>query len=206
MPTVPLVVLSSRNAKKIAEVVEQLAPHGIDVVGVSQFPDVPEVLEDGGSFLANASKKASEVAMRLGHWVIAEDSGLCVAALNGRPGVDSAIYAGVHGDNAANNQKLLTELQGVPPERRQAHYLCQVVLSNPVGEIVCEAVGTCGGVILTDYRGAGGFGFDPLFLVPEYHQTFGELPAVVKRYISHRAKAFGRFVPQAVRCLQSAAS
>ncbi len=199
----PTIVLGSRNPKKIGEIRELLAPFGIPVIGVESFPDLAEVIEDGGSFLANAEKKARETAVATQHWVIADDSGLCVDALNGVPGVDSAIYAGMHGADAANNEKLLRELASVPELKRTAYYVCQTVLADPSGAIRASAEGRCGGRILTEYHGANGFGYDPLFFVPEYHQTFGELPAVVKRHISHRAKAFERLLPQIVRVFES---
>lgn len=195
-------VLGSRNQKKIGEIAELFAPHGIDLVGVSQFPHVPEVVEDGDSFQANAAKKATEVARKLNRWVIAEDSGLCVDALKGAPGVDSAVYAGVHGADAANNEKLLSELASVPTEKRSAYYVCYAVLSDPSGQIRLSSEGRCGGLILREYHGDHGFGYDPLFLVREYHLTFGQLSPAVKRHISHRAKAFERLIPQIVRLFE----
>ena len=195
----PTIVLGSRNQKKIREIRELLAPYSIPVIGVDQFPDLGEVVEDGGSFQANCEKKARETALATKHWVIADDSGLCVDALGGAPGVDSAIYAGQHGADEANNQKLLRELASVPEPERTAYYVCQAVLADPTGAIRASAEGRCGGRILSEYHGANGFGYDPLFLVPEYHQTFGELPPVVKRHISHRAKAFERLLPLILR-------
>jgi len=195
-------VLSSRNQKKIGEVLELLAPWGIEVVGVDQFPSVGEVEEDGDTFLANASKKATEVARQVNAWVLAEDSGLCVDALNGAPGVVSARYAGTQGNDAANNEKLLQELAAVPTEQRTAYYLCCAVVSDPQGNVQVVSEGRCRGRILREHKGTNGFGYDPLFLVPEYHKTFGELPPAVKRHISHRAKAFERLIPDLVRVLK----
>ncbi len=197
--TFPEIVLSSRNAKKIGEIAELLAPFQIPVRGVKDFPEVGEVEEDGDSFAANAAKKATVVARQLDRWVLAEDSGLCVDALGGAPGIYSARFAGTQGDDAANNAKLLTDLAAVPTERRTAYYVCSAVLSDPTGTVRVQAEGRCHGRILTDFHGENGFGYDPLFLVPEYHRTFGELPAAVKRHISHRAKAFERLLPAIVR-------
>lgn len=199
----PTIVLGSRNQKKIGEIRELLAPFGIPVVGVDQFPNLTDVVEDGDSFAANAEKKARETALATKHWSIAEDSGLCVDALKGAPGIYSARYAGQQGADAANNQKLLEELSAIPTEKRTAHYVCHAVLADPTGQIRAAAEGRCCGRILTEYRGDNGFGYDPLFLVPEYHQTFGELPAVVKRHISHRAKAFERLLPQLIRVFET---
>lgn len=200
----PRIILSSRNRKKIEEIAELMLPHGIELRGVSEFPDVPDVVEDADSFAGNAAKKASEVAVRLGEWAIADDSGLCVDALGGAPGIYSARYAGAPNPGTldadeANNQKLLRELSTVTGDRRSAHYVCAVALSDPAGVIRVATEGRCSGRILGDYHGTNGFGYDPLFLVPEYHKTFGELDPAVKRHISHRAKAFERAMPQIAR-------
>jgi XTP/dITP diphosphohydrolase len=196
-------VLASRNAKKSREIAELLAPHGLQVVGVADFPDVPEVVEDRDSFAGNAQKKASETARRLGRWVIAEDSGLSVDALGGRPGVYSARYSGEPtGDrdeqDRRNNAKLIAELAGVPPERRTAHYVCHVSVADPTGEVRLDVEATCGGRIVDEPRGHNGFGYDPHFLIPEYHRTFGELSPLVKNHLSHRARALARLVPRLV--------
>ena len=162
---------------------------------MTEFPDVPEVEEDGLTFAANAAKKASEVAKHLGQWVIGEDSGLQVDALNGGPGIYSARYSGEGANDEKNNQKLMAELMNVPDEKRGAGYLCSVALSSPAGDIRVACEGTCRGRILRDANGAGGFGYDPYFLIPEYHLTFGQLSSVVKHRLSHRARAFAKFVP-----------
>ena len=209
MTQLPPIVLGSRNKKKIGEIAELFAPYGIELVGVSEFPDVPDVVEDGDSFAANAAKKATEVALKLDRWVIAEDSGLCVHALGGAPGIYSARYAGEpqyageQGADAANNEKLLRELANVSTEMRTAYYVCYAVLSDPAGQVRLSAEGRCGGLILTEHHGDHGFGYDPLFLVREYHQTFGQLSAAVKRHISHRAKALEQLIPQIVRLFDS---
>lgn len=189
------IVLASRNQKKAREVAEILAPAGFRVIPVTEFPDVPEVEEDGLTFAANAAKKASEVARHLGQWVIGEDSGLQVDALNGGPGIYSARYSGEGATDEKNNQKLMAELINVPEEKRGAGYLCSVALSSPAGDIRVACEGTCRGRILREANGAGGFGYDPYFLIPEYHLTFGQLSSVVKHRLSHRARAFAKFVP-----------
>jgi XTP/dITP diphosphohydrolase len=203
MPAFPEIVLSSRNAKKIGEIAELLAPFNIPVKGVSDFVGVAEVEEDGDSFAANAAKKASVVAKQLNRWVLAEDSGLCVDALGGAPGIYSARYAGTQGDDSANNAKLLADLENVPQDKRTAYYVCYAVLSDPQGNIQLQAEGRCHGRILREFHGENGFGYDPLFLVPEFNQTFGELAPAVKRHISHRAKAFERLLPQIVRLFET---
>jgi XTP/dITP diphosphohydrolase len=190
------IVLASRNAKKAGEISDLLTPHGFEVVPVTQFPDVPDVVEDGDTFAANAAKKATEVAMALKHWVIGEDSGLCVDALKGAPGIYSARYSGHQGDDEANNDKLLAELSDTADPQRGAGYVCSVALSNPHGHVMIALEGTCRGRMTRERQGTGGFGYDPLFLVREYHRTFGQLSPVVKQRISHRARAFARFIPQ----------
>lgn len=187
-------ILSSRNAKKAREVTEILAPAGIEVIPVGQFAEVPEVEETGTTFAENAAIKAREVAVRLRRWVIGEDSGLQVDALGGAPGIYSARYSGDGATDERNNAKLLHELRDVPDDRRGAGYICSIALSDPEGviRIVCE--GTCRGRILREGSGAGGFGYDPYFLIPEYHQTFGQLSATVKHRLSHRARAFEKFL------------
>ncbi|HEV3203033.1 MAG TPA: non-canonical purine NTP pyrophosphatase, partial [Gemmataceae bacterium] len=146
-------------------------------------------------FEVNARKKVTELAQMLGHWVLAEDSGLVVPALQGAPGVYSARYAGKQGDDAANNEKLLAALACVADDKRGAYYVCVAALADPQGNVQAVVEGRCQGVITRDYRGAGGFGYDPLFLIPEYHRTFGELSLRVKHALSHRARALTQLRP-----------
>jgi XTP/dITP diphosphohydrolase len=153
------------------------------------------VEETGTTFEANARLKAEAVATATGEWALGEDSGLVVPGLNGRPGVYSARYAGKQGDDAANNARLLAELAPLPEDRRAAYYVCVAVLADPKGEIQAVAEGRCHGVIIAEHRGTGGFGYDPLFLVPEFHKTFGELSARVKHALSHRCRALERLRP-----------
>ncbi|HEX5270500.1 MAG TPA: RdgB/HAM1 family non-canonical purine NTP pyrophosphatase, partial [Gemmataceae bacterium] len=183
------------------EILEILGDLPVEVRDLRDRPDVPEVVEDGDTFEANARKKASELARHLGQWVLGEDSGLVVPALGGRPGVYSARYAGKQGDDAANNRKLLAGLAPLPDDRRAAYYVCTAALADPSGEVRAVVEGRCHGVIVKDYRGEGGFGYDPLFLVPEYHKTFGELSARAKHAISHRARALARLRPALRRLL-----
>ena len=188
-------VLATRNAKKKREILEILGDLPIELQDLSAYPAAPEVVEDGTTFAANARKKAAETARALGRWVLGEDSGLVVPALGGRPGVYSARYAGKQGDDAANNARLLAELAPLPDERREAYYVCTAALADPAGEVRGVVEGRCHGVILKEQRGAGGFGYDPLFLIPEWHQTFGELSPRVKHALSHRARALEQLRP-----------
>src|SRR5262245_10762274 len=191
----PVLVLGTRNKKKCQEIVEILGDLGLELRDLSQYPQAPEVVEDGDTFEANARKKARELALALGEWVLGEDSGLVVPALNGRPGVYSARYAGKQGDDDANNTRLLAELGPLPDDRRAAYYVCTAALADPKGEVHAVVEGRCHGVIVKEPRVHGGFGYDPLFLIPEYHRTFGELSPVVKHALSHRARALAKLRP-----------
>lgn len=199
------VVLASRNRKKTGEMSDLLRPLGIQLLCIADFPNVAEVVEDGLTFAENAAKKASQTALEVGQWTIGEDSGLMVDALQGQPGIYSARYSDPGATDARNNLKLQQELAGVPPERRGAGYVCSVALSDPTGLIRLTAEDRCRGRIITEPRGANGFGYDPYFLIPEYHRTFGELSSTVKQYLSHRARAFARFIPEMMRILHAEA-
>jgi XTP/dITP diphosphohydrolase len=198
----PVLILGTRNAKKRQEIVEILGNLPLELRDLTAYPDAPEVVEDGATFEENARKKARELAQALGQWVLGEDSGLVVPALKGRPGVLSARYAGKQGDDAANNARLLAELAPLPDEQRAAYYICTAALADPQGEVRAVTEGRCHGVIVRDYRGTGGFGYDPLFLIPEYHRTFGELSPCVKHALSHRARALAHLRPALRRLLQ----
>jgi XTP/dITP diphosphohydrolase len=191
----PVLVVGTRNPKKREEILEILGDLGLDLRDLTAWPDVPEVVEDGTTFEANARKKATAFARQVGQWVLAEDSGLVVPALGGRPGVHSARYAGKQGDDEANNAKLLAELAPLPDDRRAAYYVCFAALADPRSEVQATAEGRCHGVIVREPRGSGGFGYDPLFLIPEYHRTFGELSPRVKHALSHRARALAQLRP-----------
>lgn len=186
----PRLVLGSRNKKKLREMIDLLGDLGLDLADLSAYLDAPEVEETADTFVGNATLKATQLAPALGTWVIGEDSGLVVPALGGAPGVYSARYAGKHGDDATNNAKLLAEMAHLTGDDRAAYYVSTAVLADPTGQVVASVEGRCHGVIQTAARGTGGFGYDPLFLVPEYGQTFGELPPEVKQAMSHRANAF----------------
>jgi XTP/dITP diphosphohydrolase len=191
----PTLVVGTRNAKKRQEILEILGDLPLEIRDLSSRPDAPEVVEDGATFEANARKKAAERARFLGEWVLGEDSGLVVPALQGRPGVYSARYAGKQGDDAANNARLLAELAPLSEDKRGAYYVCTAALADPEGHIKAVVEGRCHGIIVRDYRGRGGFGYDPLFLIPEYHRTFGELSPRVKHALSHRARALEQLRP-----------
>ena len=192
-------ILASRNLKKSQEIRELLAPWQLYVRSVAEFPDVAEVVEDGLTFAENAAKKATQTALATGYWALGEDSGLQVDALNGAPGIYSARYSDPNATDERNNAKLLQELKNVPDFQRGAGYLCSAALSDPQGTIRARAEGTCRGRITTAPWGTHGFGYDPYFLIPEYHETFGTLSSLVKRVLSHRARAFRQLIPAMMR-------
>jgi XTP/dITP diphosphohydrolase len=197
----PVLVVGTRNVKKRTELLEILGDLGLDLRDLTMYPQAPEVEEDGRTFEENARKKAVGLARALGAWCLGEDSGLVVPALGGRPGVYSARYAGRQGDDEANNDKLLAELAPLPPDKREAYYVCTAALADPSGEVRATAEGRCHGRIIPQRRGTGGFGYDPLFLIPEYHRTFGELSPRVKHALSHRGRALAQLRPAMRRLL-----
>ncbi len=187
-------LVATGNQGKLKEIRSLLEGSPIEIVGLGQLVDPPEVIEDGDTFTANARKKSQEMAQFSGYLTLADDSGLVVDALDGAPGVYSARYAGEQGDDAANNIKLLDELQEVTDEKRQAAFHCVVALAWPDGR--CEAYdGQVSGLIMRKERGTGGFGYDPLFMVPEYGKTMAELPLEIKNRISHRGTALRKVIP-----------
>ncbi|PQO29354.1 RdgB/HAM1 family non-canonical purine NTP pyrophosphatase [Bremerella cremea] len=190
------IVLGTYNQKKRDELQQLLSPLGIELQTLKQYPEAIEVVEDGESFAENAAKKACQQAVHLGQWVLAEDSGLCVDALKGAPGIYSARFSGDEATDESNNDLLLEKLEGLPDEKRGAHYVCHITLSDPAGNVVLETEDRCQGRITTERHGNHGFGYDPLFKIREYHLTFGELGPAVKGLISHRAKASRAFVAQ----------
>jgi XTP/dITP diphosphohydrolase len=192
--SLPLLI-ATRNQKKKREILEILAGIDVELLDLTQFPNAPDVVEDKDTFEGNARKKASETAVATGQWTLGEDSGLVVPGLGGRPGVYSARYAGKQGDDEANNQKLIAEIRILPVEKRVAYYVCTAALSDPHGTIHAVVDGRCHGVITPERRGDGGFGYDPYFLIPEFHATFGELSSRVKHALSHRARALGQLRP-----------
>lgn len=196
-------VVGSRNRKKIGELVQLLEPHGFQLRTLADFPHAIEVDETGATFAENAALKAVRQASHLGQWVLGEDSGLVVEALDGAPGVYSARFAGPGATDERNNARLLDELQSVPPERRGAYYVCHMTLSDPEGNVCADCEGHCRGRIRSTASGVGGFGYDPLFEVVEYHRTFGELSPAVKGVLSHRARAVRQFVPLVLELVAS---
>ncbi len=187
-------VFATRNRGKLAELSVLAEPLGLEVISAAEL-GAPDVEEDRATFEENAAKKAREVAAAVGLPALADDSGLVVDALKGAPGVYSARFAGPEATDADNNRLLLSRLQGVAEEHRGAHFVCAMAFADPggaLGQRVEVARGECHGVILDTPRGEGGFGYDPLFLVPDRGETFAKLGSEVKNKISHRAMAMAQ--------------
>lgn len=196
----PLVFLASRNAKKIAEMQRILAEHlpDIRVLGLDDVPPYDEPAETEPTFEGNAKLKADAAVAATGLPSLADDSGICVDALNGMPGVLSARWSGKAKDDLANNQLLLAQLADVPDERRGAQFRCSVVFAYPVGSggVAHESAdGVMPGRVIRELRGSGGFGYDVLFCADGYDVTTAELPADEKDLISHRGKALRAIAP-----------
>ena len=183
------VVLATRNRHKVEELTALLADLGIRIRTLADFPHAPEVEEDGATCEANAIKKACEIARATGLTAVADDTGLEVDALGGRPGVYAARYAGEHATYEDNCRKLVQELEGIPYERRTARFITVAAIAVP-GEPVQVTQGVINGYITDKPCGSKGFGYDPVFYVPELKATLAEISAEQKNRISHRAKAF----------------
>jgi len=182
-------VLATHNRHKAAELIALLGGLGITIRTLDEFPDAPDVVEDGDSCEANAVKKARAIAEYTGLPAVADDTGLEVDALGGRPGIYAARYAGEGATYEDNCRKLLRELTGVPCEQRTARFYTVAALALP-SDGIRVARGTLEGVIAEEARGSSGFGYDPVFLIPELGMTLAQLSADKKNRVSHRAKAF----------------
>jgi XTP/dITP diphosphohydrolase len=193
----PTLVMATRNPGKIRELQEILRDSGVVLLSLADFPHLPEIPEEGATFAENAGAKAQAVVRQTGHAALADDSGLAVDALGGAPGVFSARYALDRTSpepptDADNWGKLLEELEAVPWEARGARFVCEIALALPDGRIF-RARGECAGRIAREPRGQEGFGYDPVFWVPEYQATMAQLGPEIKNRISHRARALAAF-------------
>ncbi len=187
-------IIATQNGHKIREIRHFLKSlPSFDVYSILDFPEYTPPPETGETFEANARIKAEHAARTLGRWALADDSGIVVPALNGAPGVYSARYAGPNASDKDNRKKLLQEMTGFNDERRSAYFECCIALASPRG-IQKVVRGYCEGMLLEEERGGNGFGYDPLFVKNDYHQTFAELGEGVKNQISHRAKALTKIL------------
>jgi XTP/dITP diphosphohydrolase len=201
----PLLVVGTANRKKGEELADLFAVVGLEVKIQADFPNAIQVAETGATFAENAALKAGQQARRLGRWVLADDSGLAVDALDGAPGVTSARFSGANATDAANNRLLLEKLGDLPLEKRTARFVCCMALADPSGTIRAQSEGSCRGRILFEPRGSQGFGYDPLFEILEYHRTFGELGIAVKSCLSHRARAARSLIRALIALVDSGA-
>jgi len=181
-----IIVLATRNKGKTREIRELLKDFPIDIKNLDDFGPIPEVIEDGETFDDNAYKKASFTAKILGHPAMADDSGLCVEALDGAPGVYSARYAGDNASDEDNVKKMLDDLKG--KENRDAAFKCVISIAVPTGAALTYE-GECNGVLTKEPAGDNGFGYDPLFFYPDFNKTFAQLSIQEKGQVSHRGKA-----------------
>lgn len=187
-------LVATSNKKKLAELNELLKGLDIQLLSLADFPRSPRVVEDGKTFRENAIKKAVANARYFKKFTLAEDSGLCVDALEGKPGVYSARFAGPFKNDEANNRKVLRLLADVPRGKRSCHYACAVALADEHG-VVGLAEGVCRGSVALEPKGTSGFGYDPIFLVPKYGKTFAQLGEALKHTMSHRFKALKKVKP-----------
>jgi len=184
-------VIATKNEKKLHELKRYLKPIKARVVSLKDFERIPRIVENGRTFKANAVKKAMVISKFTGALTLADDSGLSVRALGGQPGVKSSRFAGPRKSDRQNNKKLLKLLEKVPPSKRQARFICAVAICDN-GKIAKLIEESCSGRIAFSEKGGYGFGYDPLFLIPKYKETFGELGLKVKDRMSHRSKALSR--------------
>ncbi len=182
------VVIATRNEGKLREIRHILAPLNLKILFLKDFPGIPEIIEDGASFAENAEKKAREVALQTGRLTIADDSGLVVEALQGRPGVFSSRYGGEKATDEERFQKLLAEMREIPEGKRQAAFVCSIAIATPQGKVELLE-GKCRGQIAFAPRGKHGFGYDQIFFLRELGKTMAELAPEVKNRISHRGRA-----------------
>lgn len=185
------IMIATQNIGKVREFEQLFAEAGWTVRSMLDYPDIPDVVEDGKTFAENAAKKAETIANVFGKTVIADDSGLMIDALEGRPGIYSARYAGSDKSDAANIAKVLRELQDVPSGERTARFICTIAVARPSKQTVFYE-GACEGVIVREKAGENGFGYDPIFFVPELGKTMAQLLPQEKNNCSHRSKALNK--------------
>ncbi len=181
-------LVATKNKKKLEEIREILKGLDLEILSLADYPNAPRIIENGRTFGENAVKKAVKIAKFTGQLTMGEDSGLCVDALKGKPGVYSSRFSGKGKSDRQNNLKLLKLLEGLPQNKRKAHYFCAVALADKSG-LVGVVEGKCSGFIGFIEKGNFGFGYDPLFVIPEYKKTFAQLGPAIKHKMSHRFRA-----------------
>ena len=190
------IIIASKNLHKIREIKSILKSQftNIDFLSLLDFPDYKPSKESGKSFKENAIIKAQEAAKQFNIWALSEDSGLIIPALNGKPGIYSARFAGEDACSKDNRKKLLLDMKHLKNDDRNAYFECWVVLSSPSGKVEKCSNGICEGRIIDQEKGGDGFGYDPLFIKNEYNKTFAELKEEIKNKISHRRKALDKMI------------
>ena len=196
------IVFATKNEGKVREITEMLCRTDVELVSLNHFTSVPEIVEDGKTYLENALKKAKIISEYTGEAVLADDSGLQVDALGGEPGVYSARYAGEGASDEENNAKLLAKLKDVPEEKRTASFFCALVLYHPDGRYQAFEA-RWRGRIIDERRGTNGFGYDPIFLWPQLDKTAAELPSEIKNKVSHRGQAFAKLKSHLVKDMET---
>ncbi|MGB9595098.1 MAG: XTP/dITP diphosphatase [Candidatus Poribacteria bacterium] len=180
-------VVATRNSKKLSEIKDLLSDLDFNILSLDDFPDIPEVVEDMDTFEGNASKKALQISQMTKKLTLADDSGLEIDFLDGKPGVYSARFAGDNATDEDRNKKVLDLMKSVPKDERKAQFKCAVAIAKD--DILKIVTGICEGEIAYEPKGEYGFGYDPIFIVPDYNKTFAELGPEIKNQISHRAIA-----------------
>ena len=178
-------LVATKNKKKLQEIKDILRGLGLKVTSLADYSDVPRIIENGKSFKENAAKKAVKIAKFTKKLTLGEDSGLCVNALGGAPGIYSSRFSGKDKSDDKNNAKLLKLLNGLPLSKRKSHYTCAVAIADERG-LIGVVEGKCFGVIGFELKGSCGFGYDPLFVIPKYGKTFAQLGEEIKHTMSHR--------------------
>ena len=181
-------IVATKNKKKLQEIKDILKSLKLRISSLADYGINPRIIENGKSFKENAAKKAVKVARVTGVLSLGEDSGLCVEALDGAPGIYSARFSGKNKDDSRNNAKLLKLLKGLPLKKRKAHYVCAVALADK-DCLIGVVEGKCNGLIGFELKGRHGFGYDPLFIIPKFNKTFAELGEGIKHKMSHRYHA-----------------
>ena len=181
-------VVATKNRKKLSEIKEILKDLDPAVISLADYAETPRIIENGKTFLENAAKKALTISRFTKKLTLGEDSGLCVYALKGKPGIHSSRFAGKNKNDRQNNLKLLRSLAGFPLSKRKAYYVCAIALADKDG-LVAAVEGRCTGVIGLQSKGSRGFGYDPLFIIPKYKKTFAQLGERIKHKMSHRYHA-----------------
>ncbi len=196
------ILIGTKNADKVREVRHAIADLGFELIDLSHYPDVEEPVEDGDTLEANARLKALYYARKTGQLVLSDDSGLEVDALGGQPGVYSSRYAGEGATYEDNNRKLLDALRDVPEGRRGASFRCVIAVAT-ADRVLLEVAGVCQGEILSEMRGTDGFGFDPVFYVPQQGNTFAQMGLDQKNRLSHRAQALAKLAVELKKVLKT---